>query len=638
MAVSVAAISSTAGRVSRRLDRLSERAFALVVSVPSLLLVALVVLPPTLFAFGLSLFRVELAKDNRTPFVGLANYVTRLPADQFVIDAIPRTILFAAGITAVTLPLALLTALALNQRFRGASVFFIVLLMPWAVSPIVTGIFFRIIFDTQFGIANGLLIGLGLTRQPVDFLASTEFSIAISVIATAWRSAPLLALLVLAALRTIPSALYRAAKMDGASTFQAFRYITLPAIRPILFLVAVLQIIIGLQTFDILYSLTGGGPGHDTYVLIYAIYDAAFRDGSFGYAAAVTVLLFGLILLCSLLLLLVQARRRAQAPPAGAATDTDDLTVATTARTRFAAATPRLARDEAAMEKRRSRLRVPRRVGTVLFGIGVALLFLFYVAPIVWITIASLQPPSTFNGLPLSFTPNLWLNGYELAMSNKQWDGSLAVSLETAIATMLLVIAIAAPAAYSLARFSLPGRRVILAVLIFTQMVPAIVMAIPVLRLFQILHLTDTVQSLVIVDTAFWLPLIVWLLRNFFADVPVAIEKAARIDGATRLGTLFRITIPAARPGIAATAILILIGTWNEFLFAVVLGNHNAVTVTRRIIGLTTLDFGEQLVQTVPPPNELGAAGMISVLPCLVLVALFHRRIIAGLTEGLAKG
>ncbi len=103
-------------------------------------------------------------------------------------------------------------------------------------------------------------------------------------------------------------------------------------------------------------------------------------------------------------------------------------------------------------------------------------------------------------------------------------------------------------------------------------MVPAIVMAIPVLRIFQILGLKDTVAALVIVNVAFWLPLIVWLLRNFFADVPVALERAARIDGCSRLGTLFRVTIPAARPGIAAAAILILIGTWNEFLFAVILG------------------------------------------------------------------
>jgi multiple sugar transport system permease protein len=129
--------------------------------------------------------------------------------------------------------------------------------------------------------------------------------------------------------------------------------------------------------------------------------------------------------------------------------------------------------------------------------------------------------------------------------------------------------------------------------------------------------------------------LIIWLLRNFFIDVPVSLEKAARIDGCSRLGTLFRVTIPAARPGMAAAAILILIGTWNEFLFAVILGNRNAVPITRLITGIQ--NFPGALNQQ-PPPNLLAAAAIVAVLPCLLLVLLFHRRIITGLTGGFVKG
>jgi multiple sugar transport system permease protein len=204
-----------------------------------------------------------------------------------------------------------------------------------------------------------------------------------------------------------------------------------------------------------------------------------------------------------------------------------------------------------------------------------------------------------------------------------------------AVGTTFFVILIASPAAYSLARFQLPGKRTILAFLVFLQMIPAIVMAIPVLRIFQILGLKDTVQALIIVNTAFWLPLIVWLLRNFFAEVPLSLERAARIDGCSRLGTLFRVTIPAARPGIAAAAILILIGTWNEFLFAVILGDRNAVTITRLITSITSFPYR---LNESPPPNLLAAGAMVAVIPCLILVLLFHRRIIHGLTEGFVKG
>ncbi len=125
-----------------------------------------------------------------------------------------------------------------------------------------------------------------------------------------------------------------------------------------------------------------------------------------------------------------------------------------------------------------------------------------------------------------------------------------------------------------------------------------------------------------------------------FEDVPIAIEKAARIDGCTRLGTLFRVTIPTAVPGIAAAAILLLIGTWNEFLFAVILGDKFAVTITRRISFIESFNNLTQTVSSlnVPPPaHVIATGGVMAVLPCLLLVLLFHRRIISGLTEGFVK-
>ncbi|MBM4408036.1 MAG: ABC transporter permease subunit [Chloroflexi bacterium] len=636
MAVGGAAVSRGAGRVSRRLDRLSDRGFALLVSVPGLILVALVVLPPTLSVFGLSLFRIELAKDDLTPFVGLRNYLERLPADREVLDAIPRTLFFAAITTAVTLPLALVTALVLNRGFRGAGVFFMGLLMPWAISAIVAGIFWRFIFDTHFGIINGILIGLGVFEEPFNWLKETVQSVSIAIVAQSWRSVPLLAVLLLAALKTIPGTLYRAAKMDGATAWESFRYITLPAIRPTLLVVGVLQVIVGLQVFDLLYSLTNGGPGRDTYVLIYAIYDIAFTGLSFGYASAVTIVLFAIIVLCSLLLLVFQLRRRRTVGPT---TDEEAELAAAAGRgsLRFASG-PRARSLPAAGDDgtaRRRRFAIPTGVGRVGFGTGVVVLFLFYIAPIAWLAIASLQPESAIQVQPPALTANLWLDGYVLIANDPRWAGSLAVSLQTALFTTLFVIVLAAPAAYSLARFDLPGKKTILAILIFVQMVPGIVMAIPVLRIFQILGLTDTVAALVIVNVAFWLPLIVWLMRNFFADVPVSLERAARIDGCSRLGTLFRVTIPAARPGMAAAAILMLIGTWNEFLFAVILGNQNAVTITRLITGIQ--NYPSPINQS-PPPNLLASAAMVAVIPCLLLVVFFHRRIITGLTEGFVKG
>jgi multiple sugar transport system permease protein len=630
--VSVGAVAASRGvaGLSRRLDRLSERSFALLVSVPSLILLAVIVLPPTLAVFGLSTFRIELGKDEIVRNVGLFNYLTRLPGDQEILDAIPRTLVFAGLSTLVTVPLALVTALILNRGFRGSGAYVMCVLLPWAIAPVATGVFWRYLVDSHFGIVDGVLVGFGLISEPINWLQDTGQAIAIATIAQAWRSAPLLAVLLVAALKTIPRTLYRAAAMDGADSWQAFRHITLPAIRPTLVVVAILQIIVSLQVFDLMFSLTNGGPGRSTYVLIYAIYDLAFGSLSLGYASAITVVLFGIIVLCSLVLLLFQWRRRGTST--GPIDDDPGLEAAGTSSLRFASAT----RFEHVEPPAPRAIRVPPVVGRVVFAAGALLLLFFFVAPIAWMAIASLQTDDQLSNLPPQLTATLYLDGYVRILQDHNWQGSLVVSLANALGTTFFVLLFASPVAYSLARFNLPGKNAILAILIFLQMVPAIVMAIPVLKVFQFLHLTDSVAGLVIVNTAFWLPLVVWLLRNFFAEVPVALERAARIDGCSRLGTLFRVTVPAARPGIAAAAVLILIGTWNEFLFAVILGNHNAVTITRLITSVEALPT--RTIEESLPPNLLAAGAMVAVIPCLLLVVAFHRRIITGLTEGLVKG
>jgi multiple sugar transport system permease protein len=261
-------------------------------------------------------------------------------------------------------------------------------------------------------------------------------------------------------------------------------------------------------------------------------------------------------------------------------------------------------------------------------------LFLWFVGPVAWLTIASLQPEGAVTTAPPQLTTDIRFERYLSLLEDPRWQSSLLVSLEVAIATTLIVLVLGALAAFPLARLNVPGRGLLMVVLIITQMVPAIVLVIPVLMVFQRIGLKDTPLALVIVNVAFWLPLIIWLLRNVIGDVPRSLEAAARMDGCSRLGSLFRIVVPAARPGMAAAAILVLIGTWNEFLFAVVLGDRNAVTMTRRISQLQVIGAAGG----IPPYTLVAAAGVLVALPCLLLVLGFHRRIVTGLTEGFVKG
>jgi ABC-type sugar transport system, permease component len=162
-------------------------------------------------------------------------------------------------------------------------------------------------------------------------------------------------------------------------------------------------------------------------------------------------------------------------------------------------------------------------------------------------------------------------------------------------------------------------------------MVPAIVLIVPLFLVVRQLGLIDTHLALVLVYTAFLLPFAIWMLRTFFLEIPQAVEAAARLDGCTRIGALFRIVLPLSLPGVAATATFVFVSSWNEYMFPLVLTTADAKVLTVRIAELTSgnqgfFDFG-----------QLMAGGVITVLPALVLVLFMNRQIVKGLIEGATK-
>ena len=638
--MSTMTLTQLPGRLARRLDRLSDGRFGALFSLPGMLVVLVVVVPPVLSVFGMSLFRINLLKDNGIAFVGLRNF-TNMVTDKDFLDSIPRTLIFAAATTALTVPLALGAALALNRVFRGQKVLSVVLLLPWAVAPIVTGLFWRFIFQPQFGIATGFAKVLGFSGSSIDWLGDSHRAMAVAVVATAWRSVPLLALLIGTALRTIPSNQIKAAELDGAGSWAIFRYITFPAIRNMLLVGTVLQVILALQVFDIIFTLTRGGPGLETTVMYYFIYNTAFGTLNFGYSAAlsVTLVAFVVVFAAPLVYLRQRSRYRTTTASVDPTLDEDETTLGQALRQKPIAFdvdvlvnAPLLPQYDDNSRVRRKIL--PSWVKTAATRTGIVLLFGWLVGPILWIMVASVQPTSAITHAPPQLTWALTWEHFTQLLTGAGWYQSIWVSLQVAVLTTFFTIIIASLVAYPLARLEVPGKGMFLASLLFIQMVPGISLAIPILLMFRWVHLQDTVAALVIVDTAFLTPLAIWILRNVFEDVPREMESAARMDGCSRIGTLFRIIIPVAKSGVAAAAILVMVSAWNDFLFAVVLGNRDAVTVTRRIGFLET-------------PHSLGnsysydllaAGGVLAALPCILLVIIFHRRIVSGLTEGYGKG
>lgn len=629
--------------IARRFDSLSEGRFAALVSLPGFGLLALSVLAPVCIVVVMSLMRIELTRGDDITFSGLRNY-QRMAEDRNLAASLPVTAMFTAATVLVSIPIALGAALLLARRMAGMALLAVAMLLPWAIAPVVTGVYWSFIFQSQFGLATAIANASGLADGPVPWLQQTSSALAVAVVATVWRTVPLLALIILAALRRIPETVVRAARADGASSWSVFRFITLPSIRGSIVLAAVLQIIMSLQVFDTIYTLTGGGPGRSTTVLIYYIFEAAFKQLSLGYSSALAIALTAIIGICSLPLVLpklraVWGRRRRDDSSAAVEPVPDPVAVVVTSLThqpRLAVPTP--ARPFAAGSRRR----IGERATRLVAGIAVVVLIVWSLGPILWIGIASLQHEGSVTSVPLSLGPPTLSNFEDLLTQARQgtfggalpWLRGISTSAVIAILATIITIVASILIAYPLARLAVPFKRALMVAIVGTQMVPSIVLAIPLLFIFRAIALDDTVAGLAIASAAFHVPLIVWLLRSAFEAVPRSLEWAARMDGCSRLGTIFRVSVPAARASILAAVVLVLIGTWNEFLFAVVLGGSDTTTVMR-LIGTVEISSGPT---GRAPFTLLAAAGVLAVLPVIALVALFQKNLVTGLTEVHVKG
>lgn len=308
----LSASSRPAKRASliQRFHRMEEVRFGLLLMAPAMVVLLVFLGIPIAYAVVMSSQQIELTISPDRPFVGLANYAAVLK-QQAVHNSIARTLIFAALTIVISTLMALALALVLNEQFRGRKLVRVFVLLPWAVAPVVSGVLWRFMFQSNYGLVNALLFQLGIIPRYVTWLNDATLALAIASIATSWKTIPFLTLIILAALQSIPEALYRAIRMDGAGTWVRFIYITLPHLRGILIFIVVTQTIVSLQVFDLIFTLTRGGPGQQTVVLSFLVYINAFERLSLGNASAMAILLALLIVvLGSVSLLLMTSRRR----------------------------------------------------------------------------------------------------------------------------------------------------------------------------------------------------------------------------------------------------------------------------------------------------------------------------------------
>ena len=268
----------------------------------------------------------------------------------------------------------------------------------------------------------------------------------------------------------------------------------------------------------------------------------------------------------------------------------------------------------------------------VLWSIAILMVLLYALIPVMWITSLSLKPTADIGDrkfIPETFT----LDNYDQIFSTNLFNAALVNSIGIAAISTLIAIVLAAMAAYALARLDFAGKTLILSGALAIAMFPAISVVGPLFDMWRSLGLFDTWLGLIIPYMTFTLPLAIYTLSAFFREIPWELEQAARVDGATPFQAFRKVIVPLAAPGVFTSAILVFIFAWNDFIFANTLtSTEDARTVPAALAFFTG---GSQFED---PTGVISAAAVVVTIPIIIMVLIFQRRIVAGLTAGAVKG
>ena len=262
----------------------------------------------------------------------------------------------------------------------------------------------------------------------------------------------------------------------------------------------------------------------------------------------------------------------------------------------------------------------------------VAAIVLFCLFPFYWLINISLKTGADLSSADV-IPPNPSLDNYTAIFQNAAFTRALANSAIVSLTTTAIGVVVGSFAAYALARLKVRGKFVLLAIILSITTFPQIAIAAPLFRLWSDIGLYNTIIGLVIPYLTFALPLSIYILVSFFREIPRDLEEAALVDGATNFEAFRKVVVPLAAPGLATTAILTFISAWNEFLLATTLTS----STTARTVPVAISQFTGSSQFEVPLGTQSAASVVISV-PLILLVLLFQKRIVAGLTAGAVKG
>lgn len=299
------------GRLASWFGRILENAEvrAYLMNGPMLLAIALISVFPIGYSFWISLQRYNLRQPNRIRFTGFDNYIDVLTQAEFW-QSMRVTFTFTVGSVIGEVIASILVALLLNEAFKGRGLLRSAVLLPWAIPGVIAGVMWKWIFNPRFGVLNGLLYSFGLIDEYRSWLGvDPALAMGVLIFVQVWNALPFNTIVLLAALQAIPGDLYEAATVDRAGLFKRFWYITVPWLLQPILIIMILATMNGLRVFDLVYVLTGGGPGDATRVVTFTAWKKAFDALDFGMANTYAYILTFMTLIIGLIYIRMMYQR-----------------------------------------------------------------------------------------------------------------------------------------------------------------------------------------------------------------------------------------------------------------------------------------------------------------------------------------
>lgn len=600
---------------------------------PGVALIGLVIVFPALYMVWMSFLGIDRIGQIQG-FTGLDNY-RRLFGEPALPGIVANTLTWLVIVLGTTVLVSLALAQFLTKDFFGRRLVRLAVVVPWAASLVMTATVWRFLLEGGNGLINRVLTDLAVLDAPQEWYKDPATAFASLMVVGVVTSVPFTTYVLLAGLQTVPADVHEAARIDGAGAWSRWFHVTLPLLRPSLLVAFVLNMLHVFNAFTVIWVITGMTAGHHADTTVTWMYKIAFNEQlDAGEAAALAVLnvvfLLGLIALLGWLLRVGRGHRErlalASAVPngvrplaAGAAQAWRDLR-ARTARP-FACALAPVAEAGGRVWRR------SRSVVLPLVGLGIAA---FFLAPYAAMLLGSLKSDAELFSVPATYLPRDWAwSNYVEVWHRIPLADYFRVSLTVSAVSTLLVLAVAAPAAYVIGRFDFRGRGPFLVLILITQMFPAVALIIGLYREAIFLDAVNSYWFIIAVNSAFNVAFAVWILNAHFKAVPRETEEAAMMDGLGRFRTMLRIVVPLSAPGIITVTVFTFIQVWNEFIVSLTLFNDPSLARVPLTVGV------QQFIGLYETNYQyLFAAGLMATVPAVVLFALIEKYLVSGLTTG----